>query len=94
MFLILVYKPNILNFLNAKLITRIGLISYTMYLLHQFIGVILINKLSNIIGIPALAPVIPLIIMAFVAFTAELIYRFFEHPVNLFLKNQIRNRLA
>jgi peptidoglycan/LPS O-acetylase OafA/YrhL len=89
-FLIFIYKPNYLNFLNAKLITRIGLISYTMYLLHQFIGVILINKLYDAIDIPVLGPAIPILIMAFIALVSELIYRVFEHPVNVFLKNRIR----
>ena len=89
LFLLFIYKSHFLNFLKMKWITRIGVSSYSLYLIHEYLGVVLIHKLSaGIQNIVLLRVIIISVIVAFIL-VAELIYRFYERPVNAFLKKKI-----
>lgn len=44
LFLLMIYYPKRISFLNTKVINRIGVSSYFLYLIHENIGVFLINK--------------------------------------------------
>lgn len=44
--LLFVYKPTVIKFLGGKWFSKIGIASYSIYLLHQNIGVLSINRLS------------------------------------------------
>src|SRR5258708_15753858 len=44
LFLLLIYKKKYLSFLNNALFKTIGIISYSMYLIHKLTGTLLINK--------------------------------------------------
>ena len=50
LFLVFIYAPRFLGPLNNPMITRIGTSSYFLYLIHQNIGVLLINKLGGYFG--------------------------------------------
>jgi peptidoglycan/LPS O-acetylase OafA/YrhL len=86
LFGVFTFKAEYLSFLKIGMIQRIGIISYTVYLIHQSVGIILIDKLSKIINVDALFPFIPLLVMALVILFAECSFRFYERPVSSFLK--------
>ncbi|TDP00868.1 acyltransferase family protein [Flavobacterium sp. 245] len=44
LFLLMIYYPRRISFLNAKVINSIGVSSYFLYLIHENIGIFLINK--------------------------------------------------
>lgn len=44
LFVILIVNPKVLNFLENKILQRIGVSSYFLYLIHENIGVLIINK--------------------------------------------------
>ncbi len=50
LFYLFVYRPHIISFLGHPLISKIGIASYSIYLIHQVLGVLLINKLSPFFG--------------------------------------------
>lgn len=83
-FLLMIYKEGYLSFLKNPLFIRIGMISYSIYLIHEEIGVLLITRYGKYLGSwSALAPLIMIIIA--VCF-AELSYRFYERRAALLLK--------
>ncbi|ASU36770.1 acyltransferase family protein [Mucilaginibacter xinganensis] len=47
LFFCFIYYPKKLAFLNNPLISRIGISSYFLYLIHEHIGVLMINKLGK-----------------------------------------------
>lgn len=49
LFLLFVYKPATLSFLNVRLFSIIGLVSYPLYLLHNFLGTTLIYKIASLL---------------------------------------------
>ena len=84
LFLFLIYKKKVLSFLDNAVFKRIGVISYSMYLIHEVIGVLLINRYGVYLG--RWAPVSLLIVIFLVIIFAELSYRFYERKTALFLK--------
>ncbi|MBS1664602.1 MAG: acyltransferase [Bacteroidetes bacterium] len=73
LFTLMIKNSPLLLPLKLPLITRIGKISYGLYLIHEVAGLILVNKYY-----PYLGPLSPFIfILAAIGF-AELSYRFFE----------------
>lgn len=83
---LLIYKPKWLGFLNFRLFRRIGVISYTLYLIHEDIGVLLMTKIGPYIG---WSPLLPLAIMVLTIGFAELSYRFYEKNVYRWLKKAL-----
>jgi peptidoglycan/LPS O-acetylase OafA/YrhL len=94
LFVIFIYKGEYLNFLKANLITRIGMTSYTLYLIHESIGVILINKLGAFTGPGFVTGLIPVIVIFILILFSELVYRFYEVPLNRYFKKRINNSTA
>jgi peptidoglycan/LPS O-acetylase OafA/YrhL len=84
LFLLMIYQQKYLSFLENALLTRIGVISYSIYLIHEDIGVLLINKYGKYLG--NWSPLSPFIIMVAVICFAELSYRFYERRVALILR--------
>jgi len=84
LFLLLICRRNYLSFLDNALFERIGIISYTIYLIHEEIGVLLINKYGHYLG--SWSPLAPLIIILAVIGFAELSYRFYERKLSRMLK--------
>jgi peptidoglycan/LPS O-acetylase OafA/YrhL len=80
---LLIYKPKWLGFLDFPLFRRIGVISYTLYLIHEDIGVLLMTKIGPYIG---WNPLLPIVMMVLAIGFAELSNRFYEKNVYRWLK--------
>lgn len=92
LFALFALKADWIKWLDNPLFRRIGVISYTLYLSHEVLGILLINKLATIssIGVGWL-PLIALLI--FVLFS-EISFRLFETPVSKLLKKLYRKVAA
>jgi peptidoglycan/LPS O-acetylase OafA/YrhL len=86
LFVLMIYRPDHLRWLKTPVIARIGLISYTIYLIHEDIGVLLINKYGGWLG--SWSPLAPfIVILLFIGF-AELSYRFYERKAGMLIKGK------
>lgn len=85
-FLLFIYKPAYLSFLNFRLFTLIGVTSYPLYLLHNFLGTITINKISYSIGIEGIYSVI-------VALIVIALFIYLSYILNLYYDNKIQKKL-
>lgn len=85
-FFLMIYRPRTLRVFETKLIARIGLISYTLYLLHENLGVVLIYRIREALDIHTFNPVIPVVVYTVFIVFCELMYRWYEVPArNLLL---------
>ena len=84
LFFCMVYRIKYLNFLDNPIFRRIGVISYSIYLIHEVIGVLLINKYGGYLG--KWSPISPFLAIVFVIVFAELSYRFYEKKATRMLK--------
>jgi peptidoglycan/LPS O-acetylase OafA/YrhL len=82
-FLIFIFSPRTLNFLAYKPIANIGMASYSLYLIHENIGVLLICKYAGYWG--RFDFLFPLLVIAIMITFSLLSYRFFEKPVSKLL---------
>jgi peptidoglycan/LPS O-acetylase OafA/YrhL len=83
LFGLLIYKKKYLSFLDIPFIRRIGVISYSIYLIHEVIGVILVSRFGGYLG---WSPLLPFLVIGLAILFAELSYRFYEKKVAVFLK--------
>jgi len=90
LFLLMIYQKKYLSFLQKPFFTRIGLISYSIYLIHEDIGILLINKYGKYLG--DFSPLSPFIVIGIVTCFAELSYRFYEKRAGVFLKRMFGKR--
>ena len=84
LFLVMIYKKKYLSFLDNRLFRRIGVISYSVYLIHEVTGVLLIYKYGGMLG--GWSFLAPFIMIALVILFAELSFRFYEKKTARFLK--------
>lgn len=84
LFVLMIYWSNSLSVLRNRYITRIGRISYSIYLIHEVIGLILINKFSVYLG--ELSFLSPFIVMLIALAFAEISYRYYEQRMSSLLK--------
>lgn len=84
LFLLMIYKRKYLFFLNNSLFSRIGVISYSIYLIHEVIGTLLINRYGAYLG--RWAPLSLLITIMLIIVFAEGSYRFYEKRISRWLK--------
>lgn len=80
LFICLIVRPNWLAFLNQRWVLWIGSISYPLYLLHQNIGLILINEFAVITSTDT-KWILPPLVLLVVLVIAEAVNRFFEKPI-------------
>ena len=85
LFLVMIYQRSYLFFLEKPLFRRIGVISYSTYLAHENIGVLLINKYGGWLGKWSSLSV-P-IVLILVILLAEGSYRFVEEKATIRLKS-------
>jgi len=85
LFLFMVYRSQYLSVIDNAFFRRVGVISYTIYLIHETIGVLMINKLGGYLG--SWSPIAPLIVGALMIGFAELSYRVYEKRVSKWLKS-------
>lgn len=76
-----------LRFLNLSLFAFIGGISYTLYLVHQSVGFVVIYRLEHA-GVPAWAAVLSSMALAFVLATA--LHRIVEKPAMEWIRGEWR----
>jgi peptidoglycan/LPS O-acetylase OafA/YrhL len=75
--------------MNNALLARIGVISYSVYLLHEYIGVVLINKLGLFVHSAVIIKLMPLLVIALLVIFADIIYRVYEKPVTGFFRKML-----
>jgi peptidoglycan/LPS O-acetylase OafA/YrhL len=78
------YFPKMLNFLTKPVIQKIGIASYSIYLIHENIGILIINKFSIFFG--KFNWVIPIILIAFFSIFGILSFKYLERPFGKRLK--------
>ena len=86
-FVLLVYRPRSLSWLERPLLMRIGVISYGIYLVHEDLGVLLISRFGGFLG--RWSPFSVPLAFGLIALLAELGYRFAEQPVSRFVKRRL-----
>ena len=84
LFVLMIYKRQYLSILEHPLFMRIGVISYSVYLAHENIGVLLINKYGGYLG--RWSPLSVPIVIVLMVVMAELSYRFVEKKTARLLK--------
>ncbi len=82
--LLFIYKPNKLSFLGGKTIGKVGIASYAIYLIHQNVGVSLINNYSQLFG--DYNWLIPIIIIGLFSLFGIYSYKYLEVPLGRFVK--------
>ena len=83
-FLLFIYKPHFISILGNKLLSRLGVASYAIYLVHQNIGVLIINKLGGYFG--EMNWILPLILIFILGVFGIYFYKFVEKPISKRLK--------
>lgn len=87
LFVLMIYKDSWLRVLEAPVFRRIGAISYSVYLAHENIGVLLINKYGGYLG--KWSPLSVPIVMILIICLSEISYRFVEQKMGRFLKGRM-----
>ena len=82
--ILFIYKPDLLSFLGNRFFSKLGLISYSVYLIHQNIGVLIINKFSIYLGNSNWLIGILLIFLFFLFGVGS--YKYLETPISKYLK--------
>jgi peptidoglycan/LPS O-acetylase OafA/YrhL len=83
-FLLLLYGKQWLSWLANPFVRRVGVISYSTYLIHEVVGVLLIHKYGGWLG--RLSFLSPLIAMILATVFAELSYRYYEKKSGTLIK--------
>lgn len=84
LFMLFIYAPKLLSFLNYKLISNLGIVSYSIYLIHENVGILLINKFSGYLG--KFSFLFPLFLIGVFSFFSLFLYKYFEKPINNILR--------
>lgn len=82
------YNQKLLGFLTNSLFQKIGIASYSIYLLHQNIGILLLSKLNHVFG--KINFILPLIIILGFSYIGILLYNNFEKPFGNYLKRKLK----
>jgi len=93
LFLLFIYKEEYLSFFKWRLFTSVGLVSYSLYLIHENIGVVLINKITDFTGVNFFIYVLPLLVSALFFAFSIILFNVYEKPVDKFLKTLFRKQL-
>jgi peptidoglycan/LPS O-acetylase OafA/YrhL len=84
LFLLLIYRKEWLVFLRYPFLRRIGVISYSIYLIHEDVGVLLINKYGGYLG--SFSILAPFIVILICCCFAEISYRYYERKAAAFCR--------
>jgi peptidoglycan/LPS O-acetylase OafA/YrhL len=90
LFSIFVYFPNWLTIFENKLLSKIGISSYLLYLIHQNIGVIIIFTLGEYF-LP-LGFILPVLIIIVLIATSIFYTEKIDKKISFVLKNLIINK--
>ncbi|HEY0354954.1 MAG TPA: acyltransferase [Flavisolibacter sp.] len=82
LFFLFIYRRNWLELFSFKILTRIGLASYSLYLIHQTIGILLIHYMATTFGVDAYPEVVvPVVILIMIVFSL-FFFEYFEKRVS------------
>jgi len=87
MFLLFIFAPQFLDWLNLKPLIAVGVSSYSLYLIHEFIGVLLIHKYANYFG--KFNFIFPILLIVSFMILCYLSYNYVEQPIGKFLKQRL-----
>ncbi len=79
LFIIFLTRPQLIHFLSYKPIAIVGMASYSLYLLHEDIGVLLINKYGSYWG--QFDFLFPIFVIFLLILLSLLNYNFIEKPI-------------
>lgn len=86
-FIVFSLKSRYLKFLAIKPITSVGVASYSLYLIHENIGVLFINRYANVFGdYDFLFPLLVILLMITFSLVS---FSYIEKPIGRFLKNKL-----
>lgn len=91
LFCLMIYKPALLKFLNNRLFIRIGILSYTLYLIHEPIGILSLKYFAPYLG--KYSVMSPWILIILGVLFAELSYRIYEKNIARMLKGLLFKRI-
>lgn len=64
-FLAFLYYPSLLRFLENKALVKVGVASYSIYLIHQNLGVLILSEISKSFGLLNwIVPILPIIVFS------------------------------
>lgn len=85
-FLIFVFNPKFLSILENRFFVSLGMSSYTLYLIHSNIGLVLLHNYSHFFG--KLSPIFPILIIVTFFYFSLIIFKYIEKPfANYFRKS-------
>jgi peptidoglycan/LPS O-acetylase OafA/YrhL len=84
------FRPTGAAILDNPLFRRLGVISYTVYLIHDTAGMLLITRYGGFLG--SWSPLAPFITIVIVFGFAELSYRLYEKNASRILKRVLFSR--
>jgi peptidoglycan/LPS O-acetylase OafA/YrhL len=87
LFLIFIYKPQYLKFLEFRWITKVGQSSYFLYLIHEHIGVLTIALLGTAIFPGSLA--VPVLLILVLIAVSILFTKYVDNPLAGWLKKKL-----
>jgi len=91
LFLLMIYWKSALVCLENRVVTYIGKISYSIYLIHEVIGLLLINSYSRYLGHFAFLSPFLVILMAIVF--AAVSFKFYESKIVEWLRRRLRSHV-
>jgi peptidoglycan/LPS O-acetylase OafA/YrhL len=78
-FLCFIYAPKLIHFMIIKPIAKIGMASYSLYLIHENLGVLIINKWGNLFG--KYNFIFPILIILLMSLFSIYLYKYVEKPL-------------
>jgi len=84
LFLCFVYFPNTLSFLENKLILRIGVASYFLYLIHENIAILIIHSFGQYFS--PFYFILPLLLICLMIFISILYTEYIDKKITAYLK--------
>ncbi|RYZ50665.1 MAG: acyltransferase [Chitinophagaceae bacterium] len=91
LFLGFIYFPSALRLFETNWLVKVGVSSYFLYLIHEVIGVMVINTAG-----PYFMPlgfILPLLLMGVLAATSIVFTQKIDIPVNRYLKNRLTRKM-
>lgn len=83
-------QKNVKSFLSQKFFVTIGIASYSLYLLHQLIGLTAIRCLAEQFNINSEFSVyLPLLVVLALTGLSCIIYRYWENPLNKYIVSKV-----
>ena len=84
MFLVSIEK---LPFLNKRIFLTLGVLTYPLYLIHQFFGYIILNNLGKYVN----KWVLLILVITLMLFMSYLINKYLEKPMGSYIRNSLKN---